>query len=307
MNQLGHVEPVARNGMVGRVDLVAIGSETISRPKLCDILVHLDGSALDDGKIALAEMVSAVFGARISGHLTNCMPGLPLSGDTGSGWFDPDFWTSVVEAGNASEQRLRRRMDLLEADHELRRFDGMMHDLVVSLARRARSVDLVVLARPYGTARVWPEFVEATLFEAGATALIVPPDAASFPDPQTILIAWKDTVQASHAITAALPFLKRARQVFLATVAESGPEAERHREPASDVAAHLARHGVRIEVRHLPEWDDPANGILNEARSIGADLIVAGAYGRSRIREMILGGVTRDLLRRSTLPLLVSH
>lgn len=288
-------------------DAVAPRPAAMTGREIGDVGIHLDGSDFDEGKIAYAEMIATTFGARVEGFLANTISTAPLPAGPGSGWLEAEFWKNGRDAGDEIERRLSQRLSLVDADTELRRFDGLTFELLSAMARRARILDLMILGRPYGDPRQWPEFVEAVLFEAGATALVVPPEMKKAVDPQTILVAWKDTIEASHAVAASLPFLKRAANVVLVTVAEDAPDEERHREPAGEVAAHLARHGVTVEVRSLPKWDIASDAILNEAGIIGADLIVVGAYGRSRIREWILGGVTRHLLTRSSVPLLLSH
>jgi nucleotide-binding universal stress UspA family protein len=104
-----------------------------------------------------------------------------------------------------------------------------------------------------------------------------------------------------------MPFMKCADQVVVALVDEDGSPTELGIEPAADIARHLDRHRAPLEVRHLPKWDRAADALLNEAKMIGADLIVVGGYGHSRLREWLLGGTTRDLLTDSRVPLLVAH
>jgi nucleotide-binding universal stress UspA family protein len=120
------------------------------------------------------------------------------------------------------------------------------------------------------------------------------------------VIAWKCTAEASRAVHDALPILVRAKSV---TVMEVNPPAGRAPHIAgTDIAAHLARHGVRVEVSPTTAAEiGVGDAILSRAADLGADMIVMGAYGHSRLREFVFGGVTLHLLRHMTVPVLMSR
>jgi nucleotide-binding universal stress UspA family protein len=123
----------------------------------------------------------------------------------------------------------------------------------------------------------------------------------------TIVVGWNASMEASRAIAGTLSLLKGAGSVLLALV---NPEEmrERHGEqPGADLATYLARHGVRVEVVRERSEAGAAAALLGLAQDAGADLVVAGAYGHSRYREWIAGGVTRSLLERMTVALLMAH
>ena len=137
--------------------------------------------------------------------------------------------------------------------------------------------------------------------------LAIPPSYDGAPIAGTIVVGWDGSAQAIRAIAAAMPLLARASTVRLALVnpdLESGLHGE---EPGADMALYLARHGVHVEV--LVERTGAAVGdaLLGVARGSGAGLLVAGAFGHSRYREIVLGGVTRLLLDRAHLPVLFAH
>ncbi len=119
-----------------------------------------------------------------------------------------------------------------------------------------------------------------------------------------MLVAWNGTREAARATHDALPFLTQADKVVVLGVSASGED----HIPGADLSTHLARHGVSVEI-HNREANDVSVGdaILNAASDYGADLLVIGAYGHSRLRELVLGGVTRHLLRHMTIPVLMSH
>ena len=274
---------------------------------IADLGLHLDGTARDEVKIAHAEMIATRFGAHVEGLLTNLLPSSPYVASAGSAVLAAHVWEQGEKSRQEAEARLRTRLDRVDAPTELRRIDSSLQQFAGPIARLARMVDLMVVGRPYGEETHWPEVLETVIFDAAATAYVVPPEAERCSDLRTILVGWRDTPECARAIAAALPFLQRADLVYLVSVAEFTSDEERHREPAADMARHLARHGVTVEIRHLPQWRHPGEALLNEASMIGADLIVFGAYGRTRLREYLLGGVTRDLLTKSPLPMLIAH
>jgi nucleotide-binding universal stress UspA family protein len=121
-----------------------------------------------------------------------------------------------------------------------------------------------------------------------------------------VLVAWKDTREARRAALDSLPLIKQAEEVTLVQIVERGDHKPSIQASLSDVAAWLARHGVET-VTTMPVASGKPDQLGSVASDIGADLIVAGAYGHSRLREWVWGGVTRDLLTRTKLCSLLSH
>jgi nucleotide-binding universal stress UspA family protein len=173
------------------------------------------------------------------------------------------------------------------------------------IAAEARAADLVVIGREALSGDVYHTYDPGTIvLAAGRPVLVVPRGIRRF-QPSQILIAWKDTREARRAIRDALPFLKQAQSVRIAAVKPQG--AENMDRQIADVAQYLARHHVTVG----QQIDTVANGeegpiLLQLAKENAADLIVAGGYGHTRLREWIFGGVTRHLLMTSTVPCLFS-
>jgi nucleotide-binding universal stress UspA family protein len=124
---------------------------------------------------------------------------------------------------------------------------------------------------------------------------------------RTILVAWVDSRQSARAVAEAMPLIAQASQVHVVTVREQAHGRMGGAEVLADITAHLTRCGASVTANALQTETTPADALLDEARRISADLIVAGAYGHSRFREWVLGGVTADLLTSSPLPLLLAH
>ncbi|MEW2912796.1 universal stress protein [Leisingera sp. JC11] len=182
-------------------------------------------------------------------------------------------------------------------------------DIGRHVARQARFSDLVVLGQPYGAgkrAEAEP-IVEAALFEGRAPVLVVPDKSAPLKQPETVLVAWNESIEAMTAIRRAMPFLKGADLVRIAVIdpPQHGPERS---DPGGMLAQMLARHGVKCEIDVLSKTLTRVSDVLNRhASDTAADMIVMGAYGHSRFREAILGGATRNMLEQAAVPVLMAH
>jgi nucleotide-binding universal stress UspA family protein len=174
-------------------------------------------------------------------------------------------------------------------------------------ARIARRFDLAVLgqAEPQ-TSTVDDIIAETTLFESGRPIVVVPYIQKGALKLDKVMVCWDGSRQAARAIGDAMPFLVKAGQVEIVIIAnEPGKQDEIE---GVDIGQHLARHGLKIEVERIPGGDvDVADALLSHAADSGADFMVMGGYGHSRLREFVLGGVTRSIFKAMTVPVLMSH
>lgn len=176
------------------------------------------------------------------------------------------------------------------------------------IVAHARMADVVVMASGEQHGRARRELVEDVLFKSGRPLLLLPPSASRDVGFERILIAWNASAEATRAIAGALPLLKAASRVRIVTVDATPSKAGHSEAPGSELAAYLARRGVEAEVSNLDGLGrEHALRLEEAALDFDANLIVMGAYGRSRTREFVLGGVTRSLLRASRFPLFLSH
>jgi nucleotide-binding universal stress UspA family protein len=174
------------------------------------------------------------------------------------------------------------------------------------LAAQAHSADLIVIGHlRQSFSSTWNVNAGDILMAAGRPLLVIP-EGAKWRDPDTIMLAWKQTRETRRAFADALPLLKIARHITLVSALE-----EDARDPVinqlNEVRRWLERHGVNAAVRCEDIKDSAAVDLLEISSEIRADMIVAGAYGHSRVREWALGGVTRHLLARAACPLFLSH
>jgi nucleotide-binding universal stress UspA family protein len=149
-------------------------------------------------------------------------------------------------------------------------------------------------------------FIESALFGSGRPVVVVPYIQEQGLKLGRVLACWDGSHHAARAIADAMPLLRRGKTIEIVIVANARAPADEV--PGTDIAAHLARHGLAVEVKRLVAEDtDVANAILSHAADSGADFIVMGGYGHSRLREFVLGGVTRAMLAQMTVPVLMAH
>jgi nucleotide-binding universal stress UspA family protein len=150
--------------------------------------------------------------------------------------------------------------------------------------------------------------IEGALFSSGKPVLLLPEGAAPSLSPERVMVAWDSRIEASRAVREALPILKGAQEVRLVLVDPEESEAAHGQEPGADAALYLARHGVRVGVDRLPGSGRPVADVLGRhAGDMGAQMIVMGAYGHSRLRQRILGGVTRSMIENPPLPIFMAR
>jgi nucleotide-binding universal stress UspA family protein len=207
-----------------------------------------------------------------------------------------------AEAASALFHRLAAAADLTGVE-----WRTSSADAVAAVRLHARYADLVVVGQPSTDdgSSVNADFVEQVALTVGRPVVIVP-YAGTFHAPgRKVLVAWNGGREATRALTDALPILRAAQSVRLI---EFDARPNDKRMPGADIGLYLARHGVKVEVSTEPAEDiDVGNQILSRVADYDIDLIVMGAYGHSRVREMLLGGVTRTVLQSMTAPVLMSH
>ncbi len=187
---------------------------------------------------------------------------------------------------------------------------GSLDRLPAILAHHARHVDLTIVGQPNPESSGVDEalLAETAFMDSGHPALVIPYAGTPTLPPQRVLIAWDGSREAARATTDALPLLGLAEDVDLLVVDERDVSSHVGARPGTEVATHLARHGVTAKLHEVKSAGrGVAETILAEAAASGADLIVMGGYGHSRLRERVLGGPTRHMLEHMTIPVLFSH
>jgi nucleotide-binding universal stress UspA family protein len=190
--------------------------------------------------------------------------------------------------------------------------EARIHDVPVAtapdvFAKIARRFDLSILGQPEpDKAELDRLIVEAALFDTGRPVLVVPYIQSAGLKLDRLMLCWDGSRSAARAAADAMPFILRAGEVEVVIVASEPAKSDEL--PGADMAHHLARHGARVELKRIITAEtDVASTILSHAADNSADFLVMGGYGHSRLREFILGGVTRGILGSMTLPTLMSH
>ena len=221
-------------------------------------------------------------------------------------------YETLAQAAQASGSELLARIEnvLSKADvsYEAHVSDTVWMTTSEIAAVHARYCDITVFARVAGfDARVESAFFSDLLLQSGRPLLLVPSQAAAR-NSGTAVVGWKPTREATRALHDALPLLERMKSVQVVVVAPK-VGAQQHGElPGADIAAHLARHGLRVDVVEAPRLDASTGAtLLRHAREQEAGLVVVGGYGHRRMRESVFGGVTRVLFEEANMPVLFSH
>ncbi|MFK0278564.1 universal stress protein [Ensifer sp. NPDC090286] len=177
------------------------------------------------------------------------------------------------------------------------------------IGERAIYADLVV-AGPgiFADDELKPQVISGGLFHAGRPVLFVPPDVNVTLRPKTVLLAWDSRPSAAHAAREALELMQMAQSVHVTMVDPVAASRVSGDEPGADIATYLARHDIDVSVETLPSSGHfVTDTLLRHAVDINADMIVMGAYGHSKLLELILGGVTKSMLKEANLPILMAH
>jgi nucleotide-binding universal stress UspA family protein len=275
------------------------------------IVVHVDGSPQQESRLRAAALLANEHGAHLVGSAvtgTSWRAYAILAGSMGAQMIEDDF----------EDMRHAARMRLDEFMAQAGRlgvesFEGRLieDEATYALLLQSRYADLIVVSQDCESDVVPPTQVrslpEHLALRGARPVLVVPDNYHGQPLSGSVVVGWDGSMQAIRAIGAALPLLKRAGSVKLALV---NPEdlVELHGdEPGADMALYLARHDIAVEVVVERTSAEAGEALLTLARDTGAGLIVAGAYGHSRVREWALGGVTRDLLDCASIPVLLAH
>lgn len=270
------------------------------------LMVHLDLYQPNDARLRIAGDLAEQFDAKLIG-IAACQP-QPVV------YADGSFAHSLVEKLQAEaeeklgalEQKFKAASHNRSKNIEWRSSFAAPADFI---AREARAADLVITGTDQGGGLIdplWRLDPSELVMNLGRPVMAVPPEFNRL-SLERVVVGWKETREARRAIVDALPLLQKAKEVTVVEIVESDDDRSAASRHVSDVTAWLGRH--RVEARHRVSklHGKATEQLMNQANEIGADIIVAGAYGHTRMREWIFGGVTSDLMRQSKHCALLSH
>jgi nucleotide-binding universal stress UspA family protein len=275
-----------------------------SIPPIPSILVHMDTSPRSAVRLEIARQLARRHGAEMVCALLALAPA-PVPAIEA---VPPNLITDIDAARRA---RARAIFDeaLGRGDPVMAWDEVLLDPPVRGFAKAAFYADLMVLGQQEPddllSGDVPAHFAEDVLLESGKPGLIIP-YVGKFENVATrVLVAWKPTRESAHAVAAAMPLLQAARQVVVVSWDKREPDPA---EETFGIGRFLHWHGVDAQVRRYAENPDDLGALLlSRVADEGADLLVMGCYSHSRLREVVLGGVTREVLKSMTCPVLMAH
>jgi nucleotide-binding universal stress UspA family protein len=295
--------------------VVADQPKTLARPRLDagatpmgairTILVHVRGDRQDGPRLAAAAALARRIDAKIIGLGCEMVP--PLAVGDSMGLMEGEW---IVEMRKLVQSHLQEAREAFEAATAGLRTEWLWTEDMPAqaLARVARAADLIVAGgHPLDdTDRYRQASATELMLTAGGPVLVAPPEGGAL-KAQIVVVAWKDSREARRALADSLPFLKAAESVRVVEVCSAGEQQDAV-DRTQAVVGRLERHGVSAHAKVVIAPPENVALELNRAAEVlGADLIVTGGYGHSRLREWVLGGVTRDLMRQPERFVLFSH
>ena len=276
-----------------------------------DIIVNLEHKIERDPARDFAITIAETFEAHVAGIAFAYTPELP---GYASLEIRPEILVDMIaESERTALSAIERfeaaaRRSLVSAEHRLLKTTGAGVGAPVILATLARRFDLSVFMQSEPDGVDNDDVIQTSLFQSGRPLVVVPYIQKDGLKLDHVVCCWDGSSAAARAINDALPLLTKAASVDLLIVQNEKTKSETNVIRGAEMARHLARHDVKVEIETLPAADiDVTNAILSYVADSAGTLIVMGGYGHARIREFILGGVTRDMLKSMTVPVFMSH
>jgi nucleotide-binding universal stress UspA family protein len=272
-----------------------------------DVMVWLDGSLSDEIRLEVAGSIARQFESQVVALVLSPIPLTgPIEGDVTGTVAGAELLEKAREAGDITEEKLVKRLKLLDRPVEIRRFDVLANDIANIAAREARAADTFVALRPNGA--MDPErLVEGVLFGSGRHLFLFPEAERPRIAFDRILLAWNGNRESARAMAEGMPFLQKAKEVTVAVITDKRVR-EQDALVGTDAVNHLKHHGIDAVLRRIRGLNGGvAATLIVEAKRRRADLIIMGGYGHFRLREWLLGGVTYNLMHDAPVPILVAH
>lgn len=273
-----------------------------------DLVVNLSGGETRDVAADYAISVARSYGAHLVGVAFVFEPVIPgsLLGGIPTDLIEVQR-DENAKAAQAAVARFEAAARAAGVSSETRLLDASIAGAADLFGRISRRFDIAVVGQAQGEAGISEELlIEGALFGSGRPVVIVPQAQAQPIKLDRVMVCWDGSRPAARAIGDAIPFLARGQAVEIVVV--TGERDKSGEITGANMQRHLARHGIEVTIKRISATNaDVQSAILAHARDSRADFIVMGAYGHSRLREFILGGVTRSILKAMPVPVLMSH
>jgi nucleotide-binding universal stress UspA family protein len=273
------------------------------------ILVHCEASRSVAARLDVAVGLAQRFNAHLIALHARPPFQPPAFVEGGMDLLLDDYEENVKTGQTSATAAFTKAIEGKDITSEWRAVDGSADSTLIAQARYA---DLVIVGQDDPDApTVLPspsDLPEIVALSTGRAVLVVPPVGAQRMPGGTVMLCWNASRESARAASEALPLLKAAKQVIVLIVGPKTSADASAAEPGANITTWLGRHGVKVSVQRDTSADsDAGSAILSRAADHGADLIVMGIYGHSRLREMVLGGASRTLLSSMTAPVLMAH
>ncbi|MDB5533234.1 MAG: Nucleotide-binding universal stress protein UspA family [Hyphomicrobiales bacterium] len=270
-----------------------------------DILLVLEAEAP-----VTAREYALSFASKMGAHLSiAAVPAQILMPISATGDYPYELIATIAEDAKAAAEQTFREISAeapAGVQTELVNLEGIPGLAQSEIGSLARHFDLAITTQSGPDSTIGDRaMINATLFDTGRPVIVVPYIQKGPAKFGHVLVAWDGSSVAARALNDALPLLHVAGKVEIVTVTPAGTPTDDL--PGFNISRHLARHGINAELRMLPKTEDVASTLLSYAADSGADLLVMGGYGHSRLREFVFGGTSTDILKAMTLPVFMVH
>ncbi|WP_422368185.1 universal stress protein [Pelagibius sp.] len=275
-----------------------------------NILVYLDQGESNEERVGSALAIAKAHDATLTGVVVDALPSSGILQKLGVSGND-----AVVEKARADAQstidEFRKRAETAGIATETSIIECDEGKASEKLSRLARVHDLSIL-RQANPDRDHAAFVavlsEQVMFSSGRPVIFMPYVGAKRVPFSNGLIAWDGSRAATRAVHDSLPLLETMEEALILVVDPENIEHYQKTKPGEKLSRHLTAHGISNTVKRVPRGDiSTSSVIMNELANTGADLLIMGAYGTPKLREVILGGVTRTVLESMIVPVFMSH
>jgi nucleotide-binding universal stress UspA family protein len=288
----------------------------LEEKKMKDALVLVTGHAEDDVRLGFTDKLAATFDADVDIVLANELPppsvtsAMPLAVATQpAGLADAAAHDAAIKTGAKYEAHLRERVSKRKGRVRLTRLDETAGGLATHVSRLASTRDVFVCSLPgrEHEHELAGTIMDRVLTDSGRSVIGLPRGWKDSQPVHHVTVAWNGSRESVRAITEAMPLLQRAMSVAVLLVDQLRRAGDETR-PGADILLHLQRHGVEAKVVHISKEEmKTADAILTECKRLGADMLVMGAQAEGGVLQWFKGSVSRDVVARTEIPVLLAH